>query len=248
MVTCYDSNSAQIISETSIDVILVGDSVAMTMHGHQNTIPANIELMALHTEAVSKMVQKQFIVGDLPFLSTRKSISETMNAVEKLMRAGAHAVKLEGLTGQEDHIAQIVAAGVPVMGHVGLTPQFLHQLGGFRMQGRKQEEAQKIATASQRLEDLGCFSVVVECVPERLAQEITETIKIPTIGIGAGPHVDGQVLVWHDLLGLNPSFKPKFVKTYMNAHDEFKRALQTYDSEVKNKAFPTKDHLFRVLP
>ena len=238
MVTCYDSSSAKIVSRSNIDTILVGDSVAMTMHGHDNTIPADIDLMTTHTRAVAKSSGDKFVIGDLPFLATRKSLHETMNAVEKLMKAGAHAVKLEGLIGQENHIQHIVQAGVPVMGHLGLTPQSLHQLGGFRTQGRQKEEAQTISAAARRLEELGCFALVLECIPSTLARQITLDLAIPTIGIGAGPFVDGQVLVWHDLLGLNSDFRPKFAKAYCDAQSLFEGALNEYDREVKALEFP----------
>ncbi len=238
MVTCYDYWSAQIIDTTSIDCILVGDSVAMVMHGHDTTIPASIEMMSVHIQAVARGAKQKFIVGDMPFLSYRKGFVETMNAVEVLMRAGANAVKLEGVYGHEESIRQIAQSGVPVMGHVGMTPQSIHQLGGFKVQGKGAVVAKQIMAQAKLCEELGCFAVVLECVPSDLAQTITESLSIPTIGIGAGPHTSGQVLVLHDLLGFNDAFKPKFLKTYLNGSELLQSSLNAYDAEVKAGVFP----------
>jgi 3-methyl-2-oxobutanoate hydroxymethyltransferase len=238
MVTCYDYWSAKIIAETPIDCILVGDTAAMVMHGFDTTLPATIDQMVVHTQAVVRGAKEKWIIADLPFLSYRKSLDVSMSAVEKLMQAGAHAVKLEGAHGNLDLIRHIVDSGIPVMGHLGLTPQSLHQLGGMKVQGKQQEQALYLLEQAESLQAAGCFSVVLECIPSVLAKQITDTLHIPTIGIGAGPHTSGQVLVLHDLLGFNAAFKPKFLKTYMNGFEAVKEALNTYCSEVTEGQFP----------
>lgn len=245
MVTCYDYTSATIVSKTNIDIILVGDSLAMPMHGHENTVPCTIDMMVMHTRAVVRGAPKKFILGDLPFLTMRKGFSPGMDAVEKLMQAGAQALKFEGFVDNSGLIQHIIDSGIPVMGHIGMTPQFIHQFGGFKVQGKNKLGAEKILQEAKNLEEAGCFAIVLECIPAELAREITNTLKIPTIGIGAGPHVDGQVLIWQDLLGMNPDFKPKFVKTYFNAFDPILNALNTYDNEVKNGAYPDLQYAYK---
>ncbi|KPJ67213.1 MAG: 3-methyl-2-oxobutanoate hydroxymethyltransferase [Coxiella sp. DG_40] len=244
MVTCYDYWSAKIIAETDIDCVLVGDSLAMVMHGHATTIPAKVEIIALHIQAVAKGVQNKFIIGDLPFCSYRKSISETMHAVEKIMQAGANAVKLEGANGTESVINHVVYSGVPVMGHIGMTPQSIHQLGGFCVQGKDQASAETLIGQALRLEKAGCFAIVLECIPNAVAKNITDKLTIPTIGIGAGPNVSGQVLVLHDLLGMYDTFKAKFVKSYINGHALIQNALNEYNKEVKQLQFPSQQHSY----
>lgn len=244
MVTCYDYWSAIIVANSDVDCVLVGDSLAMVMHGHQTTLPATIDLMASHVAAVAKGIKNKFIIGDMPFCSYRKSLEITMNAVEMLMQAGAHAIKLEGVAGNELAIRHIVESGVPVMGHIGLTPQSVHQLGGFRLQGRDEAAAKMLIAEAKTLEDSGCFAVVLECVPNDLAANITASLSIPTIGIGAGNQTSGQVLVLHDLLGLNRDFKPKFVKHYIDGFDMIKTALNNFNSEVKNRQFPSDQNAY----
>src|SRR6266567_1877308 len=219
MVTCYDYSSARAVAESSVDCILVGDSVAMTMHGYPTTLSATTAMMALHTAAVAKGAPAKFIVADLPFLSHRKGLKDAMDAVQELMTAGAHAVKLEGVRGHAEIVRHIVDSGVPVMGHLGLTPQSVNLLGGMRVQARTDSEADLLASQARELEEAGCFSLVLECVPSEAARKVTDILKIPTIGIGAGPSVNGQVLVYQDLLGLNPGFKPRFLRTYANAFE-----------------------------
>jgi 3-methyl-2-oxobutanoate hydroxymethyltransferase len=238
MVTCYDHWSAQIISKSQIDCILVGDSIAMVMYGHPNTIPATIEIMTKHIEAVVKGAPNKFIVGDMPFCSYRKGLVESMNAVEKFIQAGAQAIKLEGSEGNLELIHHIVQSGIPVMGHIGLTLQSIHHLGGFKVQGKNQASAEKIKLQAQQLQDAGCFSMVLECMPAELARSITDSLNIPTIGIGAGPHTSGQVLVLQDLLGMNETFKPKFLKNYLNGFELVQTALNNYDNDVKSSVFP----------
>lgn len=240
MVTCYDYTSAQIVAETNIDMVLVGDSAAMTMHGEKTTINCNVSMMALHTRAVARGCPQKFIVADLPFLSFRKSRSEFISACEKLMKAGAHAVKLEGALGNLDLIQHAVESGIPVMGHLGLTPQFFHILGGFKVQGRDEESKKQIFDQAKMLETAGCFSLVLECVPGELAQKVTQSLKIPTIGIGAGNSTDGQVLVFQDLLGLGAGKKLKFVRNYFDGRDAFKKAIDSYHADVLNSNFPSK--------
>lgn len=237
-VTSYDFWSAHLINQTSIDAVLVGDSAAMVMHGHATTLPATVEMMTWHTAAVSKGAPGKFIIADLPFLSYRKSLGDNMDAVAAVMRAGAHAVKLEGVSGNEQLIEHIVQSGVPVMGHLGLTPQFVHQLGGFKVQGRELSARERILQSAKRLQELGCFAVVLECVPAALAREVTEALSIPTIGIGAGIDTDGQILVLHDLLGLSPTRKPKFVREFLQGKDLIGKALENYAGAVRGKTYP----------
>jgi len=239
MVTCYDHWSAQIINETDIDCILVGDSLSMVMHGNDTTLQATVEMMRLHSQAVTKGAPKKFIVADMPFLSFRKGLEPAMNAVETLMQTGAHAVKIEGVTGHEDIIKHVVDSGVPVMGHIGLTPQSIHGLGGNKVQGKQEEHKDRLLSEAKKLQDLGCFALVLECVPKTLATQITKNLTIPTIGIGAGVGTDGQVLVLQDLLGMNAGFKPKFLKTYLNGFEVVQGAINQYVSEVNEQSFPT---------
>jgi 3-methyl-2-oxobutanoate hydroxymethyltransferase len=238
MVTSYDSWSAKIINASDVDCILVGDSVAMTMHGHQDTLAATPELMALHVAAVRKGAPDKFLVGDMPFLAHRGSLDTTMEAIRKIMAAGAQAVKIEGIRGSEKTIAHIVESGVPVMGHLGLTPQSVHQFGGFKVQAKQENAASWLLQQAQDLQDCGAFAVVLECVPTDVAKFVTEGLKIPTIGIGAGPHTSGQVLVMQDMLGLSQGFRPRFVRTYLNGFELLQEAFNRYDREVKSSGFP----------
>ena len=244
MITCYDSWSAAIIEESRMDCILVGDSLAMTMHGYDSTLPADADLMALHTSAVRKGAPTSFIIGDMPFLSFRKGLVPAMETVEKLMRAGANAVKLEGLSGHDDIINHIVDSGVPVMGHIGLTPQSVNQLGGYKVQGKTDEKAKELIADALALEEAGCFAIVLECVPTSIGKAITEKLTIPTIGIGAGSECDGQVLVLQDMLGLNNKFQPKFVRTFFDGFNTIKDALNEYDDVVKERSFPNEQESY----
>lgn len=243
MVTCYDSWSAKIIAHSHIDCVLVGDSLAMVMHGYPTTINATIDLMVLHTQAVSKSVGNKFLIGDMPFLTHRKGLEPIMDAVQALSQAGAQAIKIEGAEGHLDLVKHIVNSGVPVMGHLGLIPQSVNQLGGFKVQGRDKKAAAILLEHALHLEEAGCFAIVLECIPSELAYEVTDKLTIPTIGIGAGPHVSGQVLVLHDLLGFFPH-KPKFLKTYLNGFELIQNALNTFDEEVKKEIYPTKEHSY----
>jgi len=238
MLTCYDYTFAKIISDTNIDGVLVGDSLAQVMHGHNTTLNASTALMALHTQAVAKGAPNKFLVADMPFLSTRKGLKNTMDQVEKLMKAGAQAIKIEGAEGHTKLIQHIVESGVPVMGHLGLTPQSIHQLGGPKVQGKAQNTADKILNEALILQDCGCFSVVLECIPTKLGKLITDKLTISTIGIGAGPETDGQILVLQDLLGMNKSFHPKFLKKYLQGYDLMTESINTYVFEVQKHKFP----------
>jgi 3-methyl-2-oxobutanoate hydroxymethyltransferase len=238
MVTCYDYSFARILDASDVDCLLVGDSLAMVMHGYPTTLNASTEMMALHTAAVAKGAPKKLIVGDLPFMAYRKSLSENMTCVEQVMKAGAQAVKLEGAAGNLELIRHCVDSGVPVMGHLGLTPQSVNQLGGFKVQGRDEKAQKAIQQQAQQLQEAGCFSVVLECVPAPLAKVITKELEIPTIGIGAGVECDGQVLVLQDMLGMNQGFSPKFLRKYFNGFEELKNAFNKYHNDVIHKEFP----------
>jgi 3-methyl-2-oxobutanoate hydroxymethyltransferase len=245
MLTCYDYPSACVIAESNIDCVLVGDSVAMAVHGHASTIMATMEMMVLHTSAVARGLNHQFLISDLPFLCHRHSLSNTVQNVKTLLQAGAHAIKIEG--GDPDvcnTIAHLVTAGVPVIGHIGLTPQSVLQLGGYRVQGKEPAQATLLLQQAKNLEAAGCFALVIECVPSQLAQKITRALSIPTIGIGAGPETDGQVLVWHDMLGLQTKFKPRFVKQFIQGKDILLNAINTYVDQVQRVNFPATDHAF----
>jgi 3-methyl-2-oxobutanoate hydroxymethyltransferase len=237
-VTCYDWAFAQLVAQTEVDCLLVGDSVAMVVHGHPNTLAADLKMMQLHTESVARGAGGKFVVADMPFLEHRKGKSAAVSAAQALLRAGAQALKVEGAAGNIVTIQNLVEGGVPVMGHVGLTPQFLHALGGFKVQGREDAAAERILADAVALEAAGVFSIVVEGVPASLGKRITEALTIPTIGIGAGPDCDGQVLVLHDLLGFTAK-PPKFARAFGHVADETLAALRAYDSAVKSATFPT---------
>ncbi|MEN8164369.1 MAG: 3-methyl-2-oxobutanoate hydroxymethyltransferase [Acidobacteriota bacterium] len=245
MVTCYDSWSAALIARTDIDCVLVGDSVAMTLYGHDNTLNVDIETMAAHTAAVRRGLPGGFIIGDMPFLSYRKGLEDTISNVGMLMKAGANAIKLEGADGNLDLIRHIVASGIPVMGHLGLTPQSVHRFGGFRVQARDEEAALRLEDEALALQEAGCFSIVLEAVPASAAASVTSRLEIPVIGIGAGPDVDGQVLVLQDLLGLNPDFNPKFARRFLDGAGLIVDALQAYHRDVGERSFPTVQESYR---
>ncbi len=245
MITCYDYPSACTIAESEIDCVLVGDSVAMTIHGHQSTIMATMDMMTLHTSAVARGLKKQFLVADLPFLCHRSSQVETIKNVRQLLQAGAHAIKIEG--GDPDvcaTIAHLVASGIPVMGHIGLTPQSVLQIGGYKVQGKNEQQAQELHQQALKLQAAGCFAIVLECVPSLVATSISKELEIPTIGIGAGPDTDGQVLVWHDLLGLQSDFNFRFVKRFVEGKNVLLSAINHYAHEVRHASFPAKEHTF----
>ena len=244
MVTCYDHWSAQILNDTDIDCMLVGDSLAMVMHGFESTVHATVDMMALHVAAVRRGAPDKFVVGDMPFLAARKGTAQAMDAVAELMQAGSNAVKIEGAQGQLDLMAHIVESGVPVMGHLGLTPQSVEAFGGHKVQGKNEGDAARIMRDAKALEDAGCFALVLECVPAALGKAITAELTIPTIGIGAGADTDGQVLVLHDMLGMNASFKPKFLRHYLDGHATLSDAVNRYHADVVAGDFPSKEEAY----
>jgi len=239
MVTCYDFWSAKILNETDINCLLVGDSLAMVMHGFDSTVHADIDLMRLHVSAVRRGAPDKFVVADMPFLSCSKGLEHAMDGVQSLMQAGGSAVKVEGQDHQVEIIRHIVEAGVPVMGHIGLTPQSVHSLGGHRVQGRDEAHAQKLIRGARELEEAGCFALVLECVPAALARTISENLSIPTIGIGAGADTDGQVLVFQDLLGMDPTFKPRFLRHYACGNKVISGAINQFHQDVQRELFPS---------
>jgi 3-methyl-2-oxobutanoate hydroxymethyltransferase len=240
MVTCYDYLFAKIVEESLVDVILVGDSVSMVVHGYPDTTHADMNMMELHTRAVRKGAPSKFIVGDMPFGSFHQGKYHTFKNAAALIRAGANAVKIENVISFEKDIEHLVRCGIPVMGHLGLTPQSLNQLGGFKVQGKTHSAITQLKNDAKKLQELGAFSLVLECIPSQVAAEITSHLAIPTIGIGAGPNTDGQVLVIQDLLGIDGSEKrPRFVKRYSQLHQLSLSALNLFSQEVINKNFPT---------
>jgi 3-methyl-2-oxobutanoate hydroxymethyltransferase len=239
MVTAYDSTAAKLAELAGIEVILVGDSVAMVCLGHSNTLPVTMAEMLHHAKAVSRGARLPFLIGDLPFLSYHGTVEEAVhNAGLFLKEAGMDAVKLEGGRERLPAICAIIEAGIPVMGHLGLTPQKVHQLGGFRPQARDAQAARQLLEDALALEQAGCFALVLESVPVEVAQRVSARLRIPTIGIGAGVHCDGQVLVWHDLLGLDEDFQPPFAKAYRQLSQTVVGGLSEYGQEVKRRTFP----------
>lgn len=238
MVTSYDAWSARIIADSDVDCILVGDSAAMVMHGHASTVPASTSMMAAHISAARRGAPEALIIGDLPFLSVRMGLPEAVRSIAALMRAGANAVKLEGAEGNLELITHIVQSGVPVMGHLGLIPQSINAFGGYRVQGRGEVASMRLLDNARSLEESGCFAVVLEAVPGKLAKRVSGALAIPVIGIGAGAAVDGQVLVLQDLLGLNTQFTPKFVRKFLNGAELIRKALNRYHEEVLKRTFP----------
>ncbi|MDP2854107.1 MAG: 3-methyl-2-oxobutanoate hydroxymethyltransferase [Smithellaceae bacterium] len=246
MLTAYDYGMAAILDESDIDIILVGDSLGMVVMGYDSTLPVTMEDMLHHTKAVARGAHKAMIVADMPFLSYQVSPEAALaNAGRFLKEADAQAVKLEGGQEHAEIVQRMTQAGIPVMAHLGLTPQSIHQLGGYKVQGKKENAAEKMIQDAIILEEAGAFSVVLECVPEKLATEITAALNIPTIGIGAGVHCDGQVLVVNDMLGLYDRMTPKFVKKYVNLNLEIKNAVKRYIQDVKTSAFPDAEHSFK---
>jgi 3-methyl-2-oxobutanoate hydroxymethyltransferase len=243
MLTAYDYPTALAMDQAGVDVILVGDSLAMVVLGYENTLPVTMEEMLHHSRAVARGARSALLIGDMPFMSYQVSVEEaTRNAGRFLQQGGMDAVKLEGGRERAEAVHSITSAGIPVMGHIGLTPQSINQLGGFRAQGKTAITARRLLEDAIVLEEAGCFSLVLESVPARLAELISKRISIPTLGIGAGVGCDGQVLVTHDLLGLFDRFTPKFVKKYADFHHEMQRAFTDYIEDVETKRFPAQEH------
>lgn len=246
MLTAYDYPTAQIVDEAGIDMVLVGDSLGNVVQGVANTLPVTMDEMIYHTKMVSRAAQAAMVVGDMPFLSYQTHKAEAIrNAGRFLKEAGAECVKLEGGSQMADTIRAIVDAGIPVVAHIGLTPQYVHMLGGFKVQGKDEAAREKLLADARAVQDAGAFSVVIEAVPAGLGKEITAMLRIPTIGIGAGPDCDGQVLVIHDLLGLFDRFTPKFVKRYANLKEQAVAAVKRYKDDVEQGAFPGEEHSFK---
>jgi len=246
MITAYDFPTARIVDEAGIDAVLVGDSLGMVVQGLENTLPVTMDEMIYHTKMVSKAVQNAMVIGDMPFMSYHESVSQAIrNAGRFLKEAGAQAVKIEGGFEVVDKVREIVRAEIPVMGHIGLTPQSIHRMGGYKIQGRTLDSRKALLEQALQLQDAGAFSVLIEAVPMDLAKEITEKLSIATIGIGAGPHCDAQILVLHDVLGLFDRFLPKFAKRYVNLKDEALTALKQYNDEVKQGVFPSEKESFQ---
>lgn len=244
-ITCYDASFARIIDKTSIQLVLVGDSAANVIYGLDTTLPIGIEEMLIHTRAVAAGLTKPLLVADMPFLSYQPSAEVAITNAGKLMQAGAQAVKVEGGGPHiRSIISKLIEVGIPVMGHLGLTPQSVHRIGGYRLQGKKEKDAALMLKEAKLLEEAGCFSLVLEKIPAELARKITESLTIPTIGIGAGPGCDGQILVLYDLLGLDPEFKPRFVRRYAELAPLILKALTDYAADVQDGSFPSEEESF----
>ena len=245
VLTAYDYPTALIVDEAGVDIILVGDSLGMVVLGYDSTLPVTMEDMIHHTKAVSRAVKHAMVIGDMPFMSYQVSAEDALyNAGRFLQEAGAHGVKLEGGREVAEITRRITAAGIPVMAHLGLTPQSVHQFGGYKVQGKEDAAAKRIMEDARIIEEAGAFSLVLECIPATLARDITQALSIPTIGIGAGVDCDGQVLVLHDMLGMFERFVPKFVKTYAKLNVQMKEAVNQYIDEVRKGIFPEKKHSY----
>ena len=250
-VTAYDATAARLVDEAGADLILVGDSLGMVVQGHDSTLPVTLEHMIYHCAAVrrglSRSSGRAHLVGDMPFGSYQASADEAVKHATRLVaEGGVEAVKLEGGQDFTEVIGRIVRAGMPVMGHIGLTPQSVHKMGGYLVQGKDADRARQLVRDARALEAAGCYALVLECIPAELARVITQSLRIPTIGIGAGPHCDGQVLVFHDLLGLETGLKPRFVKRFAEVGQTASAGVQAYVSEVKGGTFPAQEHSFQA--
>lgn len=246
MLTAYDAPGARMVSEAGADLILVGDSLAMVVLGYDDTLKVTVDDMVHHTAAVARAKPDSFIVADLPWLSYHVSTTETVHNAARLIRAGAQAVKLEGGHERIRMIEAIADAEIPIMGHLGLTPQSVLAMGGFKVQGRNTNAAMTLLSEAKALAHAGCFSIVIEGVPDEVGRLVTESVDIATIGIGAGPHCDGQVLVFHDVLGIEDRFKPKFVRRYSNFKEQGVEALAAYAADVRSGAFPSDEESYHL--
>jgi 3-methyl-2-oxobutanoate hydroxymethyltransferase len=245
MVTAYDATFARLLDDAGAEILLVGDSVGMVVAGHDSTLPVTMDEMVYHCRAVARGSQRGLVVGDLPFLSYQVSVEQALTNAGRLMaEAGCQAVKLEGGRRSVPQVRALTEAGIPVMGHLGLTPQSVHQLGGYKVQGRDADDAAALLEDARALAEAGAFALVLEAIPAELAGRVTKALAIPTIGIGAGPQCDGQVLVCYDLLGLNDRFTPKFLKLYATLGEATREATRRYVAEVKAGSFPTAEHSF----
>ncbi len=239
MLTAYDFSMARMLDEAGIDILLVGDSASNVMAGHETTLPITLDQMIYHAQSVVRAVTRAMVVVDLPFGSYQANSEIALSSAIRIMKeSGAHAVKLEGGAEVEDSIKRILMAGIPVMGHLGLTPQSIYKFGTYSVRAKEEEEAQKLREDAKLLQTLGCFAIVLEKIPAKLTKEVSESIEIPTIGIGAGKHADGQVLVTHDMLGITKDFKPRFLRRYLDLFETIGMATKQYVSDVKQKEFP----------
>jgi 3-methyl-2-oxobutanoate hydroxymethyltransferase len=249
MLTAYDATFARLLDDAGVDVLLVGDSLGMVIQGHGTTLPVTLDEVIYHTRAVVRGTRRAQVVGDMPFMSYQTSLEDAMRSAGRLVKeGGAEAVKLEGGAQHAELVRRLVATGIPVMGHIGLTPQSVHQMGGFKVQGRAADDARRLIEDARTLEEAGAYALVLEGIPLELAGEITGALRIPTIGIGAGPHCDGQVLVIYDLLGMNEDFKPRFVKRYENLAVRIRTAVDEYCDEVRSGRFPSEEESFTQAP
>jgi 3-methyl-2-oxobutanoate hydroxymethyltransferase len=246
MVTAYDAPGARMADEAGVDLILVGDSVAMVVLGYEDTLQVTIDDMAHHTAAVARAKPRPMIVGDLPWMSYHVSTTETVQNAARLIRAGAQAVKLEGGSKRLGAVGAIIDAEIPVMGHLGLTPQSVNAMGGYKVQGRDRSAADALVADARALADAGCFAIVLEGVPDEVAQLVTDSVAVPTIGIGAGPHCDGQVLVFHDLLGIEDRITPKFVRRYADVKAQSVTAIGAFAADVRTGRFPSSDESYHL--
>src|SRR5476651_1160576 len=239
MLTAYDYSMATIVDEAGIDIILVGDSASNVMAGHETTLPITLDQMIYHASSVVRAVNRAFTIVDLPFGSYQGNSKEALNSAIRIMKeSGAHGIKIEGGVEIAESVSRILTAGIPVMGHLGLTPQSIYKFGTYTVRAKEQAEAQKLKEDALKLQELGCFGIVLEKIPAALAKEVTESLNIPTIGIGAGRHCDGQVLVIHDMLGINKGFKPRFLRQYGNLNEVMNGAIKNYINDIKSKSFP----------
>jgi 3-methyl-2-oxobutanoate hydroxymethyltransferase len=245
MLTAYDYTMAKIIDHAGIDVILVGDSASNVMAGHETTLPITLDQMIYHASSVIRAIDRALVVVDLPFGSYQGNSKEALTSAIKIMKeSGAHAVKLEGGREIKDSIERILSAGIPVMGHLGLTPQSIYKFGTYTVRAKEEEEAQRLINDAKTLEESGCFALVLEKIPAKLATEVSKSISIPVIGIGAGGGVDGQVLVTHDMLGMTHEFSPRFLRRYLNLYESMSNAFQQYIKDVKSKDFPNESEQY----
>ena len=245
MLTAYDYSMAQVVDAAGVDIILVGDSASNVMAGHETTLPITLDQMIYHAASVVRAVQRAFVLVDLPFGSYQGNSSEALRSAIRIMKeSGAHGVKVEGGREIQESVQRIISAGVPVMGHLGLTPQSIYRFGTYAVRAKKEEEAQKLMEDAQLLEEKGCFGIVLEKVPATLTQRVSQALRIPTIGIGAGPEADGQVLVLHDLLGITQDFNPRFLRRYANLKDTINEAVAHYVEDVKQRSFPNKEESY----
>lgn len=245
MLTAYDYTMAKIVDEAGVDVILVGDSASNVMAGHETTLPITLDQMIYHASSVIRAISRSLVVVDLPFGSYQSDPKEALRSAIRIMKeSGAHAVKMEGGKEIKESIKRILNAGIPVMGHLGLTPQSIYKFGTYTVRAKEEEEAEKLKEDALLLERMGCFAIVLEKIPAKLAKEVAESLTIPVIGIGAGSGVDGQVLVLHDMIGMTHEFNPRFLRRYMNLYDDMSNAIAQYNSDVKSRDFPNEEEQY----